>query len=99
MLKPAIVEAGNSLHQRCRWAVDVWISSVGTQNLTAHLVIVQLNLKSILDIGDRAARANIKIVGPDADDLQVVRLQKALNDFGFRRSGGKPGRDIGALKP
>ena len=87
------------MHQRGCRSVDVWVAGVRPQDLVAHLVIVQLDVESILDIGDCAPRPNIKIVGTDTDNLHVMRLEKVLNDLGFRRRGRKPGRNVGAFQP
>ena len=69
MCKSTIVEARNSLYERSCWSVNVWIGGVGAEDLAAHLVTVQLDLEGALDIGDCATCANIKIVGPNTDDL------------------------------
>src|ERR1700675_2760087 len=99
MLEPSTVESGDSLHEGCGGPGYVWIAGVRHQHLAVHLIIVQLDVESILAIADRASRPNIKIVGADTDDLQVVRLEKVLNCLGFRRRGRKPGSDVGTLQP
>src|SRR5580692_1705012 len=99
MPEPPTVESGDSLHEGCGGPAYVWIAGVCHQHLAVHLVIVQLDVKSALDSGDCASRPNIKIVGADTDDLQVVRLEKVLNCLGFRRRGRKPGSDVGTLQP
>src|ERR1035438_1983170 len=99
MFEPAIVESGNYLDKgRCR-SLYVRVAGVGSQNLVADPIIVELHVKSVLDVGDRALRPNIKIVGADPDDLQVVRLEKVLNGFRFRRGGSEPSGNIGTLQP
>src|SRR5580704_2708204 len=99
MLESSTVESGDSLHEGRGGPAYVGIAGVRYQHLAVHLIIVQLDVKSTLHIGDRAARPNIKIVGADTDDLQVVRLEKVLNCLGFRRRGRKPGSDVGTLQP
>src|SRR5579862_4213397 len=99
MLELAAVESGNCLHQRRGGTFDVRVTGIGSECFSARLIFVELNVEGRFDVGDRPLGTYVEVVGTDAQDLQIVRLEKILNRLRLRGRGCKARGDVGTLQP
>ena len=94
MLILAIVQTGNSHHQRRGSPVHVRITVIGTDGLAQHLVVVELHVERVLNLAHRPSCPYEEVIRTNTDHFQVVRFEELLDRFRLLRRRRKPRRNL-----